>query len=149
MEAQHSPSLKVNDSGYVKFNGRWCRYTISNIHEELGGSLSIFNGVGSATCAISDFIPERQFDAQKMKDEEPEARRRLAPILEAWEAGHKTHNAICAYLAKKDPPVHIHFLAISSKMRECHRRGFIQLPIVDNLPSTNTNPTDTKTSTAS
>lgn len=129
-----SPSPKIGDVGYVPIKGVYCRFTIVALFDELGGTMKVANGVSEWTCRQSEFIPEKEFKLRQLAEEEPKARERLAPILEAWEAGHKTANAICKFLA--DKKVHMHVLAIRAKMLECHRRGFFQLPLIDNCPST-------------
>lgn len=122
-----SPNLKVGDVGYVLIDGHYRRLTIVALFEELGGTMKGANGISKWSCRQSEFISAEEYGVMKRKQEEPEARKRLAPILEAWEAGHKTANAICKFLAEKQ--VHIHVLAIRAKMLECHRRGFFQLPL--------------------
>lgn len=132
-KTQTLPSLKRGDAGYVLIKGQHFHFTIVAIHEELSGTLTVANAVSKWTCRKDEFIPDEQFKKLKLQSEEPEARQRLAPILEAWEAGHTNANAICKFLADKQVPIHI--LAIRAKMLECHRRGFLQLPIVDGKPS--------------
>lgn len=97
------------------------------LFEELGGTMKGANGISKWICRQNEFISAEEYGVMKRKKEEPEARKRLAPILEAWEAGHQTANTICAFLAGQQN--HIHPLAIRSKMLECHRRGFFQLPL--------------------
>lgn len=134
METTVLYTLKLGDVGYVKFKGTFYRYTIVAIHEEFGGTLSIANGVGEATCRQSEFVPEALHLANKLKAEEPEARQRLAPILAAWEAGHRDCHSVAKYLKENEHGGN--YLTAATKMLECHRRGFIQLPIVDGLPTT-------------
>lgn len=116
--------MKIAQPGdvvYVKFSGQWCRYIVQRHHPELGGSYTIQNGVGTATCGVSDAVPQAEHFERKLKAEEPEARERLAKILEAHAAGHLTVKAIAEFLKVKQ-------ISVRGKFNEAVRRGFIPAP---------------------
>lgn len=124
--------MKVEDVGYVQVKGNWMRFTIVAIHEELGGTLTVANGVSEWTCKQSEFIPEQTYkETISLPKERAEQEPRLRAVIDAFNAGHKTSIKIAEHLK-------IHHLAARGKMLAAHRLKFIELPIgADGFPDPN------------
>lgn len=117
--------FKPGDTVYAEFEiggaRCWCKYILIGLHDELGGTATLQNGVGRATCRISELRTRAERDAIVLEEEAPEARRRLEPVITAWDSGLKTFKEIATSTGKTPA-------AVAAQLREAHRRGFIELP---------------------
>jgi hypothetical protein len=84
---------------YVKFGDRWCRFTVISRHNDLGGTMTIANRVGTATCRQSEAIPEAAHLRSIFLEKQAEARDKYAKLIEFWNKGITQPIALAELLA--------------------------------------------------
>lgn len=84
-------------------------------------ALTVCDGHGEFVIPESEFVPKLVHELRLYKLAHEQAKTRLKPIIEAWEAGHKNLKAIAAHLGKEP-------ISILSQYREAMRRNLIGYP---------------------
>ena len=113
--------MNPGDKVYLKLAGHWTLFLFQRRHDEFGEACTVWNGNGDQQCKVSELITEAQFKEMERERERPHAMARLQPVIDMWEAGHRTGKAMTAVKGG-------HHIGWTAKIQAAQRWGFIITP---------------------
>lgn len=128
--------MKAGDAVYIQLEGRWWCFRIARLHEEIGGTATLENGVGELICRQSELVTPEAYKAMVREKQREAARPKYADVIRMWENGCRSGKAM------QEASGHGHPLGWTAAIRAAKHWGLISEYPEQPYPSNEPSPAD-------